>query len=296
VKSKRRVAGAGRPDLRGTTAVITGGNSGIGKETAVGLADMGAQVVITARNPDKGAAALADIRARSGNTTVDLAALDLASLASVRSCATDLLDRYEQIDVLVNNAGGTLSKRRVTEDGFEMTFGVNHLGHFLLTNLLLDRVKKSAPARVITVSSYAHSTVRNGLDFDDLQSERGKYHGFQVYSRSKLANVLFANELARRLDGTIVTSNSVHPGWVGTNFAREGDTGFFGKFATLGKPFAKTPAQGADTVVYLASSPEVEGVTGQYFAKRRLHATSKAAMDVDAQRRLWDVSEQLVGL
>jgi NAD(P)-dependent dehydrogenase (short-subunit alcohol dehydrogenase family) len=285
--------------MHGTTVVITGGNSGIGKEAAVALAGMGAHVAITARNPQKGEAARAEIVERAGapGAGVEVVPLDLASLDSVRRCADDLLARHERIDVLVNNAGGTLSNRRVTEDGFEMTFGVNHLGHFLLTNLLLDRMKASAPARVVTVASGAHHGARRGLDFDDLQCERARYRGFQVYCRSKLANVMFAAELARRLEGTHVTSNSMHPGYVHTNFAREGDTGAMGWLSHwLGRPFSINATKGADTIVYLASSPEVEGVTGQYFYKRALARTSVHAGDVDAQRRLWEVSERLVGL
>jgi NAD(P)-dependent dehydrogenase (short-subunit alcohol dehydrogenase family) len=284
-------------DLHGKNIVITGANSGIGREAAVALAGMGAHVVITARDARKGEAARKEIIDRSANKDAEVVALDLASVASIRACATDLLDRFDHLDVLVNNAGGTLSRRRVTDDGFEMTFGVNHLGHFLLTNLLLERIEKSAPARIITVASGAHLAARRGLDFDDLQCERSRYRGFQVYCRSKLANVLFANELARRLDGTGVTSNSMHPGYVHTNFAREGDTGAFGWVSHwFGRPFSISPEKGADTIVYLASSPDVEGVTGQYFYKRALARMSNQAEDPEAQRRLWEVSEQLVGL
>src|SRR4051812_10203828 len=163
---------------------------------------MGARVAVSARNPQKGEAARKEIIERSGNKEAEVVALDLASLASIRASAADILGRFDRIDVLVNNAGGTLSNRRVTDDGFEMTFGVNHLGHFLLTNLLLDRIKASGPARIITVSSGAHLGARQGLDFDDLHYESARYRGFQQYCRSKLANVMFANELARRLDGT----------------------------------------------------------------------------------------------
>jgi NAD(P)-dependent dehydrogenase (short-subunit alcohol dehydrogenase family) len=286
-----------QPALHGTTILITGGNSGIGKEAAVALARMGAHVAITARNPSKGEAARKEIIERSGNNTAEDVPLDLASLESVRTTADNVLAKFDRIDVLVNNAGGTLSKRQVTQDGFEMTFGVNHLGHFLLTNLLLDRVEASAPARIITVASGAHRGARKGLDFDDLQLEEGHYRGFQQYCRSKLANIMFANELAHRLDGTKVTSNSMHPGYVRTNFAREGDTGAMGVVSYwLGRPFSISPEKGADTIVYLASSPEVEGVTGQYFYKRQLTKTSPYASDEAAQRRLWEISEQLVGL
>jgi NAD(P)-dependent dehydrogenase (short-subunit alcohol dehydrogenase family) len=276
--------------------LITGGNSGIGKEAAVLLCALGAHVGITARDPKKGEAARREVVERSGHDNVEVIALDLASLASVRACADDVLSRWSHLDVLVNNAGGTLSNRRLTEDGFEATFGVNHLGHFLLTNLLLDRLRSSAPARVITVSSIGHKYVRGGLDFDDLQCEHHRYHGFAVYCRSKLANVLFSNELARRLAGSEVTSNSMHPGYVATNFAREGDTGMFGWFsATVGRPFSISPAKGADTIVFLAASPVVDTITGEYFYQRRPISPSAAARDEAAANRLWDVSEELVG-
>jgi NAD(P)-dependent dehydrogenase (short-subunit alcohol dehydrogenase family) len=284
------------PDLRGRYVLITGGNSGIGQAAAVGIARLGAHVAITARNAEKGETARATIAAMSNNDDVEVVPLDLGSLASIHACADTVLERTNRIDVLVNNAGGTLSTRRVTDDGFEMTFGVNHLGHFLLTNLLLDRIKESAPARIITVASAAHRGARDGLDFDDLQCERTRYRGFPVYCRSKLANVLFATELARRLEGTGVTSNAMHPGWVGTNFGREGDTGIFGSLAGLARPLAKSPEQGADTIVYLASAPDVANVTGKYFAKRKPARMSAHAANADEARRLWDASERLVGL
>jgi NAD(P)-dependent dehydrogenase (short-subunit alcohol dehydrogenase family) len=285
------------PEFVDRNVLITGGNSGIGKEAAVLLCALGAHVGITARDERKGAAAYKEIVDRAGRDTVEVIPLDLASLASVRKCADDVSSRWDHVDVLINNAGGTLSKRRVTEDGFEATFGVNHLGHFLLTNLLLDRVKASAPSRVITVSSIGHKYARGGLRFDDLQCERSRYRGFEVYCRSKLANILFANELARRLAGTEVTSNSMHPGYVATNFAREGDTGMFGWLsATFGRPFSISPAKGADTIVYLAASPEVDGLTGHYFYKRRPITPAANATDEAAARRLWEVSETLVGL
>jgi NAD(P)-dependent dehydrogenase (short-subunit alcohol dehydrogenase family) len=283
--------------VQGKTVVITGGNSGIGKEGAVALAEQGAHVAITARNPEKGEAARREVVERSGSTEVEVVPLDLASLDSIRSSADDLLGRFPRIDVLVNNAGGTLSKRQVTKDGFEMTFGVNHLGHFLLTQLLLDRLVASAPARVITVASGAHLGARRGLDFDDLQCETHSYRGFQVYCRSKLANVMFAAELARRVDPAQVTSNSMHPGYVQTNFAREGDTGAMGWLShVFGRPFSINATKGADTMVYLASSPDVSGVTGQYFYKRAVSKTSSWARDETAAKRLWEASEQLVGL
>jgi NAD(P)-dependent dehydrogenase (short-subunit alcohol dehydrogenase family) len=201
------------PELDGRTIVVTGGNSGIGKEAAVELAGMGAHVVVAARNRAKGETALAEIKQRSGRDTAELADLDLASIASIRAFADSFLASHNRLDVLLNNAGLTLRKRRETADGFEMVFGVNHLGHFLLTSLLRDRLVASAPARVVNVASTAHHYARRGLDFDDLMATN-RYHSFLVYGRSKLANILFSRELARRLDGTGVTANSVHPGFV----------------------------------------------------------------------------------
>jgi len=283
-------------ELRDRVIVITGGNAGIGKETAVGLAQKGATVVITARDQQRGAAALEEIRGRTGRDDERLVVmpLDLASFASIRAFASDLLDRSDRLDVLVNNAGLVLRQRRETADGFEMTFGVNHLGHFLLTDLLLDRLRAGESARIVNVSSDAHKQARNGLDFDDLQSTR-RYRGFAVYSKSKLANILFTRELARRLDGTNVTVNALHPGFAASRFGRDGDTGRLGDVAMLvTRPFAINAAQGALTSIHVASSPDVDGITGQYFSKCALATPSRAAQDDDAARRLWDASEQLI--
>ena len=282
------------PDLSGRTVVVTGGNSGIGKEAAVELAAMGAHVVVAARNQAKGEAALAEITSRSGSTAVELGSLDLASKASIHAFAEGFLATHDRLDVLLNNAGLTLLKRSETADGFETTFGVNHLGHFLLTELLRERLVASAPARVVTVASEAHKFARSGLNFDDLMATKS-YQGFMVYSRSKLANILFTRELARQLEGTGVTANCLHPGFVASNFAREGDTGMIGNVAmVIGRPFAISPAKGAQTSVFACSSPTVEGVTGQYFAKSTLAKTSGAGTDDAAAARLWTVSEQLL--
>jgi len=283
------------PDMTGKTVIITGGNSGIGLETAVALARAGATTLITARDEGRGAAAVTDIRSRSGNSEVGLVVFDLASLASVREGAADIKDRCPRIDVLVNNAGLVLTERQETVDGFETTFAVNHLGPFLLTELLLDRIKDSVPARIVNVSSTAHSTARRGLDFDDLQS-KGGYRGMQVYGSSKLANIYFTTELARRLAGTGVTVNSLHPGTVATGYGRDGDTkGFLAVGISIIRPFLLTPEKGAQTSVYLASSPDVADVTGAYFVKCKVRTPSKAAQDGEAAARLWDVSERLVG-
>ncbi|HVX22729.1 MAG TPA: SDR family oxidoreductase [Acidimicrobiales bacterium] len=283
-------------DMTGKTVVVTGGSSGIGLETAVALATAGARVVVTARDQGRGEAAVADVRRRSGRDDVDLVVFDLGSLASVRQGAADVLARCPRLDVLVNNAGLVLSDRHQTVDGYEATFAINHLGPFLLTWLLLDRLRASAPARVVTVASAAHQSARKGLDFDDLQST-AHYSGMRAYGASKLANILFTTELARRLEGTGVTANCLHPGTVATGYGRDGDTrGVLAFGVKVIKPFILTPAQGAVTSVYLASAPAVEGVTGRYFVKCRARDPSRAAQDRLAARRLWEVSEELVGV
>jgi NAD(P)-dependent dehydrogenase (short-subunit alcohol dehydrogenase family) len=282
--------------MEGKVVVITGGNAGIGKETAVVLAQRGATVLITARDAQRGAAALDEIRRRAARDDdgVGVMALDLSSFASVRGFAAALPERTDRLDVLLNNAGLVLRDRRETVEGFEMTFGVNHLGPFLLTDLLLDRLRATPGARIVNVSSHAHKQARNGLDFDDLQTTR-RYRGFAVYSRTKLANILFTRELARRLDGTGVTTNALHPGFVASSFGRDGDTGRLGDIGMVfTRPFAISAAQGALTSIHLASSPEVGDVTGQYWYKCALSTPSRAAQDDDAARRLWAVSEQLI--
>ena len=280
------------------TVVITGASSGIGQETAAALAAMGDTVVMTSRDPERGAAALADVRARSGSAEVHLLPLDLASFASIRAFATEVNDRFPAVHVLVNNAGVVLSRRQVTAEGFEMMFGVNHLGHFLLTDLLLDRLRAGADdasggARVVTVSSVAQRFVPR-MPFGDLQSER-RFSTMVAYSVSKLANVLFANELARRLDGTGVTSNSMHPVAVRTNFAGDGDTSGVLKWGmAAARPLMLPPAGGARTVIHLAASPEVAATTGGYFALNRQLRQGRVGKDPAVARRLWDVSRELV--
>jgi NAD(P)-dependent dehydrogenase (short-subunit alcohol dehydrogenase family) len=283
--------------MAGKTVVITGGNSGIGKAAAIALAGADARVVITARNEQRGRDAVAAIMAESGSQQVELSLFDLADLSSVRSGAADLLERCPRIDVLLNNAGLILSERQVSVDGYEATLAINHLGPFLLTKLLLDRLKASAPSRIVNVASTAHNFARRGMVFDDLMAERS-YKPMEVYGRSKLANILFTAELAKRIEGTGVTANSLHPGSVATGYVRDGDT--TGLMALGVKvynllPISLTPEKGARTSVYLCSSPEVDGVTGRYFAKSKEKSPSANARDEAAATRLWEVSEELVG-
>lgn len=281
-------------DMTGKTVVITGANSGIGLETAVALARAGAKTLITVRDRARGEVAVADIRARSGHDVVDAVVFDLGSIASTRQGTAEILARCDRIDVLVNNAGVVLSSRRETEDGLEATFAVNHLGHFVLTELLLDRIKQSAPARIVNVASTAHKGARKGLNFDDLQSSFA-YGGMQVYSKSKLANIYFTTELARRLEGTGVTVNCLHPGTVATGYGRDGDSsGVLAFGLKVIKPFILSAEQGARTSIYLASSPDVAGVTGKYFVKCKPRRPSAAAQNDEAARRLWERSEEIV--
>jgi NAD(P)-dependent dehydrogenase (short-subunit alcohol dehydrogenase family) len=285
------------PDMHGKTVVITGGNSGIGFETAAALSAMGARVIVTARNADKGRTAVAALNDRvQGGEPIQLVVFDLGDLASVRRGAAEILEQAPRLDVLVNNAGLVQTLRSETVDGFETTFAVNHLGPFLLTNLLLDRLVESAPARIVNVASTAHAAARHGVPFDDLQTT-GRYRAMRVYGQSKLANMLFTLELARRLACTGVTANSLHPGTVRTGYGADGDArGLLAFGIKIASPFFLSPAKGARTSVFLASSPEVEGVSGEYFVKCKARQPKRWAQDADAAARLWRVSEELVGL
>ncbi len=283
-----------RPEssMSGKVCIITGGSSGIGKATALGLANKGANVVMVGRDRSRGEATRTEIVEKSGNELVDLMPADLSSQESIRQLAEDFTSRYGRLHVLINNAGVFISKRTVTVDGIETTFAVNHLAPFLLTNLLLDVLKASAPARIINVTS---SGERSGtINFDDLQGE-GRYSGFRAYNQSKLAMILFTYELARRLEGTGVTVNCVHPGVVVTNLGR-GSSGAFGLLLRLMRPFFSSPEKGAETPIYLASSPEVEGVSGKYFAKKAEAKSSERSYDTVTARRLWQVSAELTKL
>jgi NAD(P)-dependent dehydrogenase (short-subunit alcohol dehydrogenase family) len=280
-----------------STAVITGSNAGLGLATATELARKGHSIVMAVRNAAKGETAAAEVRAAVPNANVRVVPLDLASLASIRSFAGALVAEYPQLELLVNNAGITMKSRTTTTDGFETTFGVNHLGHFLLTNLLHDPLAAAGGlARVVVVASDAHKMARGGLNFDDLQST-GKYSPLRVYGASKLANILFTREIARRWKADGITVNAVHPGFVATRLGRDGDGGRLGDIAMiLGKPFARTPAQGARTSVFVATAPELASVTGEYFANEKRATPNTAACDDTAAARLWEVSTGLVGL
>jgi NAD(P)-dependent dehydrogenase (short-subunit alcohol dehydrogenase family) len=280
-----------------STAVITGSNAGLGLATAAELARRGHDIVMAVRNAAKGSAAAAEVSAAVKGANVRVLPLDLASLASVRSFASTVVAEYPQLELLVNNAGITMKSRTTTTDGFETTFGVNHLGHFLLTNLLhAPLAAAGGTARVVVVASDAHKMARGGLNFDDLQST-GKYSPLRVYGASKLANILFTREIARRWKADAITVNAVHPGFVATRLGRDGDGGWLGDVAmTLGKPFARTPEKGARTSVYVATAAELASVTGEYFANEKRTTPNAAGSNDAAAARLWDASATLVNL
>jgi len=278
--------------MAGKTVLVTGGTGGIGRATAIGLAALGARVGITGRDIARTRAAAADIVTASGNPAVDSFPADMSSQAEVRRLAGAVLAAYPRLDVLVNNVGGFWSTRHVTADGLEHTFAVNHLAPFLLTDLVLDRLKASAPARIVTVSSGAHAMGK--INFDDLQGER-RYSGQQAYNQSKLANVMFTYELARRLAGTGVTATVLHPGVVRTGFAAEDPSPMWRVFLPLVRLFLKSTRKGAATSIYLAASPEVEGITGKYFADSKPKTSSRSSHDTAAAARLWQISVDLVG-
>ena len=271
--------------MKGKICVVTGGNTGIGKATVVGLAQRGATVVIACRDVGKGRAALEEIAARAGASELHVMRLDLASLDCVRSFAAAFTARFTRLDVLVENAGVMTQKRQLTADGFEMNFGVNHVGHFLLTDLLLPLLKASAPSRIVVVSSNLYSSGK--FDFDDIAMEKS-WRG--SYPRSKLANMLFVRALAKRLDGTKVVVNGLHPGVISTNLARD----YAAPIRLMAKWFFKSPEQGARTSVYLASAPEVAEISGRYFADAKEKQPCAAALDDVLAERLWAETERLV--
>ena len=279
--------------MTGKTVLITGGTGGIGRAAAIALAGMGARVGITGRDRARAEAAAAGSPASRATPAVDVFVADLSSQSEVRRLAGEVLATYPRLDVLINNVGGFWSHRHVTADGLEHTFALNHLAPFLLTNLLLDRLIASAPARIVTVSSGAQSMGK--VDFDDLMGEP-RYSGQLAYNQSKLANVMFTYELARRLEGTGVTATALHPGMTNTAFSAEDPSRVFAPLVAIMRPFMRSPERGAETAVYLASSPDVEGVTGRYFADRKAKRSSESSYDTIAAARLWHVSADLVGL
>jgi NAD(P)-dependent dehydrogenase (short-subunit alcohol dehydrogenase family) len=278
--------------LDGRTCLVTGATSGIGLETARGLAALGAQVVIVGRDRERGEQARRQVIERGGNPRVDLLLADLSSLSGVRGLADEFLVRYPALHVLVNNAGTVELSRRTTIDGFERTFAVNHLAYFLLTNLLLPRLRASAPARIVNVASEAHRFGR--LDMADLQSEKS-YSAMRVYGTSKLLNLLFTVGLAERLAGSGVTANSLHPGAVSTRLGK--NNGPLARLLIgLLRPFFLTPEQGAANSIYVAAAQELEGVSGRYFVKQRAVEPSRRSRRPGLARRVWARSNELVGL
>jgi NAD(P)-dependent dehydrogenase (short-subunit alcohol dehydrogenase family) len=275
--------------MRGKKVLITGANQGLGKASAIALAKMGADLVLVCRNEEKGRAAADEAKA-AGAASVSLVVGDMSSQKDIRRFAREVIGAHDRIDVLMNNAGVIVPTRHTTVDGIEETFAINHLGYFILTTLLLDVLKKSAPARVVNVSSDAHRSAT--MHWDDLQFSNGFYRPIEAYGQSKLCNILFTRELAKRLEGTGVTANAAHPGPVGSGFGHTYG-GFSAILATLARPFILTPEQGARTQVWLASSSEVEGISGKYFAKCRERTPNRAAREPDAPARLWSVSEEL---
>jgi NAD(P)-dependent dehydrogenase (short-subunit alcohol dehydrogenase family) len=278
--------------MQGKAVLISGATQGIGKAAAIAIAKMGAQVSIIARDPVRAEVARGEIAAAGGSDNVEVYVGNLASLADIRRVAAEYRAKHQRLDVLINNAGAFFTERHLSPDGYELTFATDHLNYFLLTQELLPLLKASAPARIVNVASDAHRMGITGLDFADLQAEKS-FAGFKVYGRAKLANILFTRELARRLQGTGVTANSLHPGVIASGFGK-GNSALWDFVFRLGGVFMTTPEKGARTTVYLATSPEVEGVSGQYFAKSKATKPSAAAQDDAAAKKLWDVSEQLV--
>jgi len=281
-------------DMSGRTCMITGATNGIGKAAAMELASLGAGLVLVGRNRERGERTVEEVRRASGNDDVSLVLADLSSQAEIRQLAKDFLAGGRPLHVLLNNAGVVNLRREESVDGIEATFAVNHLAYFLLTELLLERLKQNAPARIVSVASDAHAQSGGRLDFDDLES-RKRYSTMRVYGKSKLANILFTRELARRLEGTGVTANCLHPGFVGSNFAR--NNGAIASLAmTLLRPFARSPEKGAESAVYLCSSAEVDNVSGEYFFNCKARPPKEFARNHEDARRLWEVSERMSGL
>jgi retinol dehydrogenase 14 len=279
--------------MAGKVCVVTGSNSGIGKETAFALAQMGATVIMVVRNQEKGKAALDEVVSKTGNNSVGLMTCDMSSMTSIRGFATEFKKKYDRLDVLINNAGAEFVKRQVTSEGFEQTFAVDYLAPFLLTYELLDLLKASAPSRIINVSS---GLAKNGkVNFDDLQNEKN-YKGMQAYSNAKLMLMMFTYELSRKLKDTGVTVNVLMPGFVATNLGKNSGSLSSAIMFTLVRPMQISAKKGAETSVYLASSNEVKEVTGKCFSKSKEVKTCPASYDRKAQERLWNQTGQLLGL
>ena len=290
----RNEMSANGSSMQGKLVLVTGATNGIGKATALELATMGANVVIVGRNLDKTRATVDEIKATSQNPAIEMLQADLSSMREVRILAQEFTSRYDHLDVLVNNAGAVFGARQETVDGYEMTFALNHLSYFLLTNLLLDTLRRAPASRVVNVASSTHFTGK--IDLSDLQSQRAyRLGGFGVYATSKLANVLFTYELARRVADSEITVNAIAPGNVASGFGHN-NGGIMGVVVTVLHQFARTPEKGAETIVYLASSPEVAGVSGKYFEDCQPVASSKASHDATLARQLWEASEMMVGL
>jgi NAD(P)-dependent dehydrogenase (short-subunit alcohol dehydrogenase family) len=279
--------------MSGKTCIVTGANSGIGKETALGLARMGAGVVLVCRNAEKGRAALAEIERESGSSKLDLLIADMSSLAAVRALAAQILEKYPRVDVLINNAGAAARERTLSADGIETTVAANHLGAFLLTLLLLDQLKASAPSRIINVSSEAQRRVR--LDMNDLQFEHRKFSGLAAYGQSKLLMNAVTFELARRLEGTGVTANCLHPGVVATNIWGSDPPLVFKLIVAIVKPFMLNSKEGAEVSLYLATSPDVADITGKYFVKSKPAECNPLARDPKVSAEIWQWSEKMTG-
>lgn len=284
----------------GKRVLITGGTNGIGKQAALELANMGAEIVIVGRDEIKTRTVTVDIKTLSGNSNVDLLVGDLSSMDEVRRVASEYSDKYQRLDVLLNNAGASFSTYQTSVDGYEMTFALNHFSYYLLTNLLLETIMLTArehgEARIVNVSSGAHKSAgSDGLSFEDMRDE-SRFRAFRAYADSKLANVLFTYELSRRLEGADITVNAVHPGLVNTGFG-DNMTGIMRPIFKLMKTLAgRTPKKGAETLVYLASSPEVAGISGKYWFDMKQLRSSEISYDRDQQKALWDFSAEATGV
>ena len=275
--------------MNGKVCLVTGATDGIGKVSARVLAELGAKVIIVGRNPEKSAFVLAELRSISGNKNIDLLMADLAVMQEVRDLAEQVISRYDRLDVLLNNAGGYFTKHEITSDGLEMTFALNHMSYFLLTNKLMELLKYSAPARIVNVSSDAHYGVN--IEFENLNGEQ-EYKAWKAYQKSKLANVLFTYELLKKVPGNI-TVNCLHPGFVATNFGHN-NGGFFGPVLKIAQRIsAIDPEEGAKTSIFLCSAPEVKGVSGKYFYKCQPKTSSRESRNMDTGKRLWQISSDI---